>query len=350
MKPSIFLQEQVGGLPTKPADPNGRHVAWLWLLGEGELHYTDPQGADKVAKLDKAALEAYLRSYDALTAQGYTAPVLRQHTPNGEREGDVLSLALAYDLEPAPKRWSLVGAVALADADARKKIEDGRIKYVSPRLGSVKLTDSGRELQSILEVSLVSAPAQKFGRTHVLAQENTMDTPTPPAPAMLQESPELMAMIKKMIAEALAENGNKTPEIEVKVEEPKAEDKKPDAMMGELAQLKRELADLKRAQADAAYQSWSATHPHVAVQLGEGGARAIFEAPAKVREETLAKLKPLVAPGGIGTSLGEPAAPKPTSQDPIEAQLGEALKRHKGDSPKALADVLAEARKQVYGA
>lgn len=358
---SVILQERDSAkLPSKPIDPLGRYVAWVWVLGEGDLHYSDPQGQARVAELTTRDLQSYINTFEQMGQEGYAPPVLREHSPNGEREGDVLDLVLVDDLPQAPGKRSLAAAVALADPEAQAKIASGRLKYVSPKLGTITLTHSGQSLAGILEVSLVSAPAQKLGTTHVLAGETTMDPKTTPAgtapatpvKAQLAEfSAEQVAQLKILIAEgiAAAKAGEKTEEkIEIKAEEPKMDAE----VKAEMAELRKQLSELRDAQVARDFAAWSAANPAVVARLGETAAKAIWADP-KARAEVVAKLGETAAvPGGerpVGTTLGEAPRPTPKGTDPVEVQLGELVKRHNGDSSKAWREMVAAAEQKVYG-
>jgi len=351
---SVILQEQESArLPPKPKDPLGRHVAWVWVLGEGDLHYSDPQGQARVAELSARDLQAYVNAFEQMCAEGYAPPVLREHAPNGEREGDVLALALVQDLPQAPGKTSLAAAVSLADPEASAKIASGRLKYVSPKLGSTTLTHSGQPISGILEVSLVSAPAQKLGTTHVLAGETTMDKDkTAPVKTQLAEfSAEQLAQLKALIAEGVA--AAMAPKAEEKIEI-KAEEPKMDEVKAEMGELRKKLAELQTAQQERDFAAWSAANPGVVTKLGETVARAVWADP-KARVEVVAKLGETAAiPGGerpVGTSLGEaPVQPKGApAKGSVEALLQEHITAHKGDAVKALKEAVEQAKKQVYG-
>ena len=162
---TAYILDDMPALPAKPKDPLGRHVAWVALTQAPGFIY-----GDKAFKVDEDFIKAQIDGYRSLTRADYTAPVLREHSRNGERSGDVLALASVV----IDERLTLIGALALSDPEAQDKIKRGEIKYVSPSFGPIS-DDRGRDFDFALrEVSLVAAPHQKHlspGVTHVLGKE-----------------------------------------------------------------------------------------------------------------------------------------------------------------------------------
>lgn len=162
---TAYILDDMPTLPAKPKDALGRHVAWVALTQAPGFIY-----GDKAFKVDEDFIKAQIDGYRSLTRADYTAPVLREHSRNGERSGDVLALASVV----IDERLTLIGALALSDPEAQDKIKRGEIKYVSPSFGPIS-DDRGRDFDFALrEVSLVAAPHQKHltpGTTHVLGKE-----------------------------------------------------------------------------------------------------------------------------------------------------------------------------------
>jgi hypothetical protein len=168
-----MILAEAPSLPSKPVDALGRPVYWVWLTGAPGFDY---RGAP--VKVNGAWIDRRIKDFVAMTSRGYRPPILREHRAEGEREGDVLQLARV----DGPDGPALIGAVALSDPAAASKVASGRIRYVSPSFGDLR-DDSGAEYTFALrEVSLVAAPHQKSGGTHVLAsEESSMDQASKPA-------------------------------------------------------------------------------------------------------------------------------------------------------------------------
>ena len=175
------------GLPPKPADETGRHVAWLWVTGEPGFHARDAKTGEPIVQaVDDDFIQRQIDAFGVLTDRGYSPPLAAMHPDSirdasglselvevaeGERGGDILELTSWRD--EAGKN-NLVAAVAFNDTEAEAKL--GReIKFFSPAFGSI-LMDTGEELQFVLkELSKVSAPHQKGRSTHVLASEHPVE-------------------------------------------------------------------------------------------------------------------------------------------------------------------------------
>lgn len=257
-----MILAEAPSLPAKPVDALGRPVYWVWLTGAPGFDYRGTP-----VKVDGRWIDRRIKDFVAMTSRGYRPPVLREHRADGERDGDVLQLARV----DGPDGPALIGAVALSDPAAASKVASGRIRYVSPSFGDLR-DDSGAEYTFALrEVSLVAAPHQKSGGTHVLASERYgMDQATKPADgaapsmedrvsamesrlgAMEMGQQRIMTMMEKLMPAEPAEDE----EVEVEIKPPAG-----GVAMSEgdkrLATLERELAAertaRRRAEFDARY-------------------------------------------------------------------------------------------------
>lgn len=254
-----MILAEAPSLPAKPVDALGRPVYWVWLTGAPGFDYRGTP-----VKVDGRWIDRRIKDFVAMTSRGYRPPVLREHRADGEREGDVLQLARV----DGPDGPALIGAVALSDPAAASKVASGRIRYVSPSFGDLR-DDSGAEYTFALrEVSLVAAPHQKSGGTHVLASEESSMDPTQKdgaAPsmedrmaqyesrlgAMEMGQQKMMQMMEKLMPAEPAEG-----EIEVEIKPP-AEGVAMSEGDKRLATLERELAAertaRRRAEFDARY-------------------------------------------------------------------------------------------------
>lgn len=175
------------GLPPKPADTDGRHVAWLWVTGEPGFFALDCRTEEEIVQVvDDEFIQRQIEAFTVLTERGYSPPLAVMHPDSiadtyelrelveaaeGERGGDILELTSWLDEEG---KNNLIAAVAFNDREAEAKL--GReIKFFSPAFGSI-LMDTGEELQFVLkELSKVVAPHQKGRSTHVLASEHPVE-------------------------------------------------------------------------------------------------------------------------------------------------------------------------------
>lgn len=258
-----MLLAESPALPPKPVDALGRPVYWVWLTGAPGFDY---RGSG--VPVDRAWIAQRIEDFEAMGARGYRPPVLREHRAEGEREGDVLQLASVNGADgPA-----LIGAVALSDPDAASKVASGRIRYVSPSFGDLR-DDAGAEYSFALrEVSLVAAPHQKSGGTHVLASEESSMEPKAAdgaAPSMEDRvaamegrfgaleagQARMMELMEKMTAGPKPKD--EEIEVEMKAPAPAAVQMSEGESARRLADLERQLAEertaRRRAEFDARY-------------------------------------------------------------------------------------------------
>lgn len=232
----ILLAEST--LPPKPLDADGRYVAWVRVVQAGPLHY-----GGRVIQVDDAFLEAQLSQHESLTSDGYKPPVLREHTPNGEREGDVLALARTT----VDGKDTLVAAVASSDPDFEAKVKARKIRYFSPSFASFE-DERGIKYELVLsELSLVSKPHQKgLGSTHVLAGE-TMDYKEEKpleGPSLDDRIARLEAMVEDLVKASAP-----------KMEEDEEESEETPVEMAEIVKLRTELEAEKRRRRLADFRS-----------------------------------------------------------------------------------------------
>ena len=167
--PSIQLQGQAlpaGDLPPLPASRSGRQVRWIAATSEPGFDYKG-----QWFTVDDKFIMTQIEAYDLLCDEGeYTAPIRREHKPEGLRYGDILGLSQRVD----PKgKQQLIAAVEFTSR-VNSLIESGEIKYFSPGFSELR-DEKGREFPLVMtELSIVSAPHQKgMGQTHVLNSENS---------------------------------------------------------------------------------------------------------------------------------------------------------------------------------
>jgi hypothetical protein len=121
----------------------------------GEVHHrAAPGGVFDVTPEFAATLVA---SYEAITADGYRAPIMREHTADGTTRGVVLR---AYTIEGA--EYAVYADIAWR-ADIYAGIEAGEFAYISPSIHfEGQHPHTGQVLPLLLrEISLVSVPHLK---------------------------------------------------------------------------------------------------------------------------------------------------------------------------------------------
>jgi hypothetical protein len=347
MRSGLVLQME--GLPDHPRDAGGRLVKWVLLAQSPGFVYQD-----RKFSVDPQWISKQISDFASLTRGGYRPPLLREHTRNGERSGDVLALSsMTLDGRPA-----LIGAVAFSDPEADDKIKRGEVKYVSPAFGPLQ-DDEGREYDFVLrEVSLVAAPHQKnlsSGSSHVLGSEqgdhmSTEQKPVEEVPAPVVEAEEQdassmedrLSNLEKSVAHVLdmmtkMMEGDDDEEMEVKVE---AEEADETAQLHErinALEEERDRAVWSQTQPEALkwtadlgellFKAWRESKETVSATLGEATIER-SAAPAKVEEA------PSVNPFAV--RMSEPSG-KPEERSSSDEDLSaEALRIADGDQSKAL--------------
>lgn len=295
------------GLPPKPVDPEGRPVSWLWVTGEPGFVYEGQEIA-----VDAAWIDARVDAWRSLTSRGYRVPVLREHRRDGEREGDVLTLARA-NVRGAE---SLIAACAWTDPAMPSKIAAGRVRYTSPGLADLTDDTGATHALVLTELSIVAAPHQKGAPTHILAAEApTMpDMLTPPAERSVEDRLGTLetglAELKAAQAEILAALAKLTPPATAAEPDPAtappAPPAEPEMKMSEALKTALAVNAQLKARLDAA-EFASACPSGAALPLDAPEVRAILLAeyarnPAAVKVALGKATKPAAAP---------PAAPAP---------------------------------------
>lgn len=340
-----MLLAESPALPPKPSDDLGRPVYWVWLTGAPGFDYR----GDKVP-VDRAWIAQRIKDFEAMGARGYRPPVLREHRAEGEREGDVLQLASVNGADgPA-----LIGAVALSDPDAAAKVASGRIRYVSPSFGDLR-DDAGAEYTFALrEVSLVAAPHQKSGGSHVLASEergmdpSTQDGAAPSIEDRVAAIERTMAELKEMMVAKAKPEGEEI-EVEMKTPAPAA------VQMSEgdrrLADLERQLAEertaRRRAEFDARYPAGAKIELSEDVRdhmfaLSEAAPKAFTAVAAKATLPTAgAALPPRRSEIQWGSALGAAAGSPATDGVNLSEMSDDDLMAHLSIKHAKAADAVA---------
>ena len=344
MRSGLVLQ--MDGLPPHPKDAGGRLVKWVLLAQSPGFVYQD-----RKFDVDQKWIHQQISDFAALTRGGYSPPLLREHTRNGERSGDVLALSsMVLDGRPA-----LIGAVAFSDPEASDKIKRGVVKYVSPAFGPLQ-DDEGREYSFVLrEVSLVAAPHQKnlsAGSSHVLGseqgdsmidEEKAIEEESHPVEAEEEGSSleDRLDILEKGLAHVLdmmtsMMEGDAEEEVEVEVE----------VEADETAQLRERIGNLEEERDRAVwgqtqpeslkwtpelgellFSAWRADKETVSATLGE----ATIE-----RSSGAAQVEQTPAVNPFAVRMSEPSG-KPEERASSDEDLSaEALRIADGDQSKAL--------------
>ena len=341
MRTGLVLQME--GLPPHPKDAGGRLVKWVLLAQSPGFVY-----GDRKFKVDDEFINRQLSDFADLTRGGYRPPLLREHTRNGERSGDVLALSsMTLDGRPA-----LIGAVAFSDPEADDKIKRGEVKYVSPAFGPLQ-DDEGREYDFVLrEVSLVAAPHQKnlsSGSSHVLGSEqgdpmSTENQPVVEAPAPAVEAEEhkpsmedRLSNLEKSVAHVLdmmtkmMEHDDKDEDEEVEADETAQLRERINALEEERdravwSQTQPEALKWTPALGELLFGAWRADRETVSATLGEATIER-SAAPAQVEETPV---------NPFAVRMSEPSG-KPEERGSSDEDLSaEALRIADGDQSKAL--------------
>ena len=310
-------------------------------------------------------IQERIDDYAVMTERGYRSPILREHTPTGEREGDVAMLAL----EEVGGEPTLVARLDFIDAADAQKMRTGRQKYVSVGLGSIA-TDVGDVFRdAVLEVSLVGTPHAMTADTHVLrsAQSGRItigreqmddDSPGVEEPVVEREEVSLqdfmaaanerMARMEKLLVDRMGDHGGKDRAHE---DEPVDEKKKEEEDTGPLV---RRIKELERA---ADWEGFQKRFPAgVHVQVSRKAVKALFECLCAARPEGSALADALVEgvttktergaelvvdQGGLysrGWAKGIDAGAEFTPMDE-ESKYQAVLKRCGGDATKAVEEM-----------
>jgi len=258
-----------GKLPPLGEDDAGRQRNWIFVTGEPGFFYWG-----EFVEIDADWIDKAITTYETMGRSGYEAPVLAEHdstVTEGRRLGDIVRLA-KVKLEG---RWAMVAEVRWANADAHEQIESGQIRYFSPAIASIEDDQSGDVLENVIaELSVVAAPHQKGGTTHVLAKEARMaeeealldeiedgedkntETTVEDRLDELAQAVESLAMIVK----ALAEDGEEDEEEDTEEEEAEEaddseeEDADDEVEMAEVKALKVRLGQLELQRDQAVYR------------------------------------------------------------------------------------------------
>lgn len=253
---SVLLDESSGyvTLPEKPSDRRQRPVKWVMVAKAPGFHAINKRNGQKIqievnGDWVKRQVAAYKRLQGKVVdGADYEAPILVEHKKDGERQGDVLTLGAAnVDGSPA-----LVAALAFNDREIESKIDDGYVRYFSPRFESI-MDDEGVMHPFVLtEVSKTSSPHQKrLGvETHVLASEDENGiNHGDEEKTMSREKKENQGKAEEVVAEVEIENNEVMgyPEMEARMTE---QDKKIDDMKIMLGDLMKKLNPAEEAEVE----------------------------------------------------------------------------------------------------
>lgn len=339
-------------LPPKPVDPRGRYVAWLWVTGAPGFWYEGRR-----IDVDSAWIDRLLAVHAAITDEGYLLPLLEEHEPDGTRWGDVLQLARVE----SPAGPQLVAAAAFAAADAEEAIQQGAIAYTSPGLKYDYTDHKGRKHPlALLELSIVSAPHQKTGGTHVLASERTKTMDGKPATNAARSIEDRMTDAET----TLAAQGSTLGEIKTMLEAMKpaapappaapvegmgapADVKMSERVLGLEAQLKAEKEARLRAELDASLNaSPGRVLPLDAPEVREMLLREQLRDPDSLKKIALKAVAPATPPAkptpsalswGAAAGAGTGIQASETTRDAAWAR-SEAKKAHPTDATASLAE------------
>lgn len=318
-----------GWLPPVPTDPRGRYVSWAAVIWEGPLVYWD-LGLEDWAEVetDLAWIEGQVEAYQALLQEcpEDPHPILRRHNDSsGEREGDILALAAAWD----PERGAncLIAALAWADPDAAVKIARGQLRNISAGIGGL-ITNRGTIFEEILlEISIVAAGHIRGARVlHArgtnVDPKNPKDpktaaapaTPAPPVAEPPAPAPVDPASIRAAVASALGELlPDMLRQLGVAAPKPAAAEEEPDSEMGKrMAAQQREIDALKREALDAKKAAFSAAYPKdAALDLSAEPVKAALEQLYLEQPEVFAKLEGHIKRPGATATKPAPESPRP---------------------------------------
>lgn len=357
-----------------PTDPRGRYVSWAAVIWEGPLVYWD-LGLEDWAEVDTdlAWIEAQVDAYQALLDEcpEDPHPILRRHNDSsGEREGDILALAAAWD----PERGAncLIAALAWADPDAAVKIARGQLRNISAGIGGL-VTNSGTLFEEIiLEISIVAAGHIRGARVlhtrgdqvnpkNQKSNNAPAEAPANPAPPAVEPpaaAPMDAAAIRAAVAGALGELlPDMLRQLGVMSAMPAegAEEPGEDSEMGKrMAAQQREIDALKQEAITAKKAAFSAAYPKdAALDLGADQVKTVLEKLYLEQPAVFAELEPHIkrpaapatpAPATpqrnpfarLGAAEGAPPAPAGMSTKMSASQINaECLKAANGDHKAA---------------
>ena len=190
--------EELGLPPLEDPDGLGRTVKWVRLMKGPVLHYY----GDEI-ELSEEYLALLVANTVKQNGPDYRTPLIRQHEPNGEREGELFT----FLVHPEGDVFSLFTGVVFLDKpeEASEKIESGKWSSVSVGIWESQDSISGIWRCIIAELSLVSAP--HINDAKIL---NTKG-------GKKMTADEIRALIAEGIAAALAKDGDEEEEEEEKV-------------------------------------------------------------------------------------------------------------------------------------
>lgn len=272
----VAYRPALDGLPPHPAPTlEGAPVRWVELLDDGPLYYKG-----KPLPTDRDTLERVAANVRRLAREGYLAPQLAEHAPNGERLGHLLAVEVWR--RPETGRDTLIGALQFNDVGAEQKLAAQQIYYFSPALGAVEDGRTGDVVgPTITEVSRVSKPHRKT-RSHVLGAETTgaiMDpmTGAGQAPEAKPEGADLPGRLDKLEAQ-MSEMGVKLGALSdslaalmegMSKPEPEPEDAEMGEVKARLEAAEAKLAEAEAERARAQAQAWLAEHRDGVIRLSE---------------------------------------------------------------------------------
>lgn len=329
--PSRILEDS-DALPPKPQAPEGRAVLWVYVLGAPGFSYHGTHH-----KVTGQTIDEHVARFNLMSARGYDAPLAALHPkeihprtskgagiasplaqllalPKELRKGDILKVC-RHEVDGQP---ALIAAVspAMAEADCLDAVKLGRIKYFSPGIGPVEL-DSGDILTDVLkELSIVPAPHQKTGGSHILGsevdpsnQEETMDPKEEKGAEPEGKDLEARMGDLESTVTTLAESVTTMMDSVKKLMEPGEKEEEPVEMAEvspALKAMQAKVAELEAAKEDAERREFNATLPagHT-LTLGEDDADWLYELSKSHAEKFKGLRSRLAKPATETITMGE---------------------------------------------